>query len=83
MFITHMVKLISVNMNFPDTVQNGVLSFRQIKNSSYLLKCNLEAFRRIKFPSNFPAIRYQTNFICFNIFSKNFIQMGWTFTGNQ
>ena len=31
---------------------------RFIKPFIIFLKCNLEAFRRIKFPSSFPAIRY-------------------------
>ena len=31
MFIIPIVKLLSINMNFPYIVQNGVLSFRQIK----------------------------------------------------
>ena len=44
MFITLIVKLISVNVNFPDTVQNDLLSFRQIK-ISHILKCNLEAVK--------------------------------------
>ena len=30
-FITPIIKLISVNVNFPDTMQNGLLSFLQIK----------------------------------------------------
>ena len=47
------IKLISVNVNFPDTVPNGVLSFRQIKIRPNFFKCDLEAFRRIKFPSTF------------------------------
>ena len=51
-FISPIVKLISINVNFPDTVQNGLLSFHQIKIR------NLEAFCQIKFPSNFLAIRY-------------------------
>ena len=61
MFITPIVKLISVNVNFPDTAQNDVLSFRQIK-IRHILKCNLEAFRRIKFPSNFPVIWYANSY---------------------
>ena len=48
-----------MNVNFPDTVQNGVLSFHQIKVHHIFLNIyNLETFRQIKFPSNFPAIWY-------------------------